>query len=672
MDNMQNLGVLRTRYKVLLQQPISHMDSGENRAYKVEDQRDSSNVLYALVITSGMPFRDKIIETLTAKNTPGMLDLHSHGVVQFDVTDFRYVFVFDLPSGGRAFTEGAAGLSEQVVLGTIVPKLVDVIIDLSSRKITHRNIRAENVFYMEAGNTGVGLGECVSTPAGSLQAAVYEPLESANALADGRGEGTVMTDVYALGIMIVHMLGGVLPGEGRTPAELYAAKLMHGTYAVLVPKIPASSRVGFLLAGLLNDDPSRRWNVDVLIRWRDGVYERPRPGFGDRQAPGPLVFDDNAYLSPRLLSLAMTRRPAQAYTLLESGKVESWVRNSLNDKDSGARLADSISAGRSGSGGARRRELQSVAKACSILDHQGALWYRELAFSRGGLGGAVAASFRKDGPIKTAIAELLEGGILLDIIYSDLQKSEGGRRKDDSWVGLGKATDCFEVMEKREALGFGLERCLYELNAGLSCVSPVLKGSYVRNSEALLDLLEALSLKENGKINPFDRHISGFIVARTNGMQKHFQKLSTIPTSDVDYTLNLIVILGRLQHLLSPSAKPGLCLWVKSVMTPLINKIHSDIRREFLKKKLDKVIESGNIDLILKEIDLKNSLSRDEKEYDQAIKAFQAITHNISSLENGGEARLYAARKYGHWIASIMSIAALLSSLGLSYMYFTG
>ncbi|MBL4667284.1 MAG: hypothetical protein JKY04_07900 [Sneathiella sp.] len=670
MDNKQNIGVLRTRYKVLLQQPLPQMDSGENRAYKVEDQRDSNNVLYALVIAPGMPFRDNIIETITAKNTPGMVDLHSHGVVQFDAIDFRYVFVFDLPLGGRVFTEGTGGLSEHVVLGTIVPRLVDVVINLSSRDIPHRNIRADNVFYMEDGGAGVALGECVTTPAGSLQSAVYEPLESANALADGRGEGGMMSDTYALGIMIVHMLGGVLPGEGRTPAELYAAKLVHGTYAVLVPKIPASSRVGFLLAGLLNDDPSRRWNVNVLIRWRDGVYERPRPGFGDRQAPGPLVFEGEEYLSPRVLSLAMTRRPAQAYSLLEGGKVESWVRNSLNDKDSSARLADSISTARSVSGGARRRELQTVSKASSILDYQGALWYRELSFPRGGLGGIVAYSFRKEGPTKTAIAEFLEGGVLVDIIYSDLQKSEGGKRKDDSWVGIGKATECLEFMGKREALGFGLERCLYELNSSLSCMSPVLKGCYVRDVEQLLDLLEVIALKENGKIKPFDRHISAFIATRANGMQKYFLKLATISTTDVDYTLNQISILGRLQHLLSPSPKPGLCLWVKTVMTPLINKIHSDIRREFLKKKLEKVIDSGNIEQVLKEIDLKNSLRRDAKEYDQAIKDFKGIINSISSLENGEKARLYVARKYGHWIASIISIAALLSSMGLSYIYF--
>ncbi len=672
MSGADEQGTLRGRYKVLLQQPLPQYDSGENKAYKVEDLRDSNNILYALVVGDGVPFRDDIVEPLTSRNTPSLTSLHSHGVVHFGNTDYRYVFVHDMPVGGRVFEEGQGGLSEQQVLNVIVPKLVDVIINFASRELTHRNIRADNVFYMDNEKAGIALGECVSCPPGSLQPAVYEPLESANALADGRGPGTVMSDIYALGVMIVHMLGGVLPGEGRTATELYALKLAHGSYAVLVPKIPASSRVGFLLAGLLNDDPSRRWNTEVLIRWRDGVYERPRPGFGDRQAPGPIIFEGEEYLSPRLLSLAMTKKPAQAYILLEGGKVESWVRNSLNDKDASARIADTISGRMRISGGARRRELQCVSRVSAILDNTGAFWYREVTFSRGGLGGLIAHAFRSDGPVKTAIAEMLESGVLLDAIYVDLDRSEAGRRKDNSWVTLGRITDCYEFMEKRDLLGFGLERCLYELNPSISCMSSTLQGAYAKDVEKLMDILEERAFKLDGKINPLDRHTAAFIATRTKTLTKNFQKLSSLAPDSVAYTIMLIEMMGRLQNAKSPSPKPGLCMWVQVVLKPVIKKIHSSIRREFVLKKLENAMESGNIDRILKEIDLENNLRRDSSEYEQAIKEFIDINTGIQSLENGGKARAYAAKKYGQWIASVISIAALLSSFGFSYLHFVG
>ena len=670
----ENLGLLHGRYRIGISQPLSHLDSGENRAYHVEDTRDGSSHLYALIQNSGVVYRDELVQDIMKKSPPGLLPLQSHGIVKFDDLDYRYVFVFEQPKGGPVYTDGQGPIPENVLLGKVVPRLVDLLIDFSKRKLSHRGIRAGNVFYMEPGESGVALGDCITTPAGALQPAVYEPVESANALADGRGDGDIMYDIYALGVMIVHMLGGVLPGEGRSREELYAAKLQHGSYAVLVPKIPASTRVGFLLAGMLNDDPSRRWNVDVLKRWRDGVYERPRPGFGDRQAPGPVVFEEQEYVSPRLLSLAMTQRPAQAFTLMENGKLESWVRNSLGDKEAASRMSD-ISVRGAGGGRGRQGDTQSVSKACAILDGEGSFWYREVTFSRGGFPSLVAYAFRAGGGIKNSIGELLENGTLLDAVYSDSMAKPAALglmpgKKKENWLKINLATDCFEFMEKREVVGYGLERCLYELNQQLPCVAPVFEGAFVRDIETLVDVLEARAVKADGNINPFDRQIAAFIAARNKTLTKHFQKFSTLPVGGVEYTLHLILLFARLQAQISPSPKPGLSAWAARTLRPFIKSINSDIRRDAVLRKLAKAVESGNIERILKEVDLQNNMNRDGREYSQAIKIFMKLVEGIRSLEAGADARRLAAQKYGHWLASIISIAALMTSMGLSYMYF--
>ena len=671
-DDLQRapLGILRDRYKILLNSPLPHMDSGENRAYAVEDRQNSSAKLYAVVSHPGVPYRDELAQRLTSKSAPGMMELHSHGLVNFGPLDSRYVFVFDLPTHGRAFTDEKGPLGEQEVLGKIVPRILDTIIDFAARGESHRGIRADNIYYMDDDRLGLVLGECVTNPPGALQPAIYEPLESANSMPYGRGDANIMADIYALGVLIVHLLGGVLPGEGRSSTELYAAKLQQGSYAVLVPKIPASSRVGFLLAGLLNDDPSRRWNVEVLKRWRDGVYERPRPGFGDRRAPGPLVFEEVEYVSPRLLALALTQRPSQGYAMLENGKLESWVKNSLNDKDAGAQFHEIVSRARSTSRGLRRNEIQAISRASAILDHQGSLWYRDITFSRGGFNSLLAYAFQEGGPVKNTIAEILEGGLLLDIIYSEAKQRGSDRKKDESWMKLGLASDCFEFMEKRNHAGYGLERCLYELNPTISCLSSVMDGVHVQDVVQLIEVLEAKALKAEGKINPYDRHVAAFIAARSKRLNKQIQELTSLKEGSVDYVYALAMLFARLQNLMSPSPKPGLCLWVGELIKPLINKIHSDIRREFVKSKYEKVKESGSIEKILKAVDLKNNLRRDAKEYEQAIRAFVSVENSIAALENGTEFRKLASQKYGHWIASVISISALMASMGLSYLYF--
>ncbi|MEH6401755.1 MAG: hypothetical protein V7750_00180 [Sneathiella sp.] len=666
----KDAGVLRNRYKILLQNPVPIMDSGYNRAYKVEDLRDPSSQVFALISEAGVPFRDELAEKLTAKSAPGMVELHSHGVVQFDEGDFRYAFVFDFPSEGRVFTNQTGPLTEQEVLGKVVPRVIDTIIDMAGRGLSHRAIRADNLFYMDEGKLGMVLGECVSMPGGSLQPAIYEPLESANAHPFGRGDGNVMSDIYALGVLVCHLLGGVVPGEGRSQGDLYAAKLQQGSYAVLVPKIPASARTGFLLAGLLNDDPSRRWNIEVLKRWREGVYERPRPGFGDRRAPGPLVFEDVEYVSPRLLALALAKRPSQAFALLENGKLESWVRNSLNDKDAGMSINEIVSRANGTKRGLRRNEVQAISRVSAILDHQGAIWYRDVTFGRRGLNTLLAFAVKEGGAMKNNMAELIESNLLIDIIYSDLNKRKNDKRKEESWLKLGLATDCVEYLEKRDHLGYGLERCLYELNPSVSCQSTALGGAYVSDITDFLQILEYKALKAEGKINPFDRHSSAFVAARTKSLAKNFQKLATLNKESVDYTLTLLGIFSRMQNLSNPGPMPGLCMWVGKAITPLINKIHSELRREFVKSKYEKVKETGNIEKILQAIDIKNNLNRDEREYEQAIRAFAVVEHNIGVLGNGAEGRKFEAQKYGQWIASLLSISTLLSSMGLSYLYF--
>ena len=138
----------------------------------------------------------------------------------------------------------------------------------------------------------------------------------------------------------------------------------------------------------------------------------------------------------------------------------------------------------------------------------------------------------------------------------------------------------------------------------------------------------------------------------------------------MEYTLHLILLFARLQTQISPSPKPGLSAWVARTLRPFIKSINSDIRRDTVLRKLAKAVESGNIERILKEVDLQNNMNRDGREYNQAIKVFMKLVEGIRSLEAGADARRLAAQKYGHWLASIISIAALMTSMGLSYMYF--
>ncbi len=72
----QNIGLLRSRYRILLSKPLAWLNSGENHAYAVEDLRDPGNNLYAIVVASGMPHREDLAQSLTSKSTPGLIELY--------------------------------------------------------------------------------------------------------------------------------------------------------------------------------------------------------------------------------------------------------------------------------------------------------------------------------------------------------------------------------------------------------------------------------------------------------------------------------------------------------------------------------------------------------------------------------------------------------------------
>ena len=62
--------------------------------------------------------------------------------------------------------------------------------------------------------------------------------------------------------------------------------------------------------------------------------------------------------------------------------------------------------------------------------------------------------------------------------------------------------------------GYGIERCLYDMNDGFPCQSPLLKGEFIINLEDVLPGLEKTAKTIDVKTLPVDRHIAAFVAAR--------------------------------------------------------------------------------------------------------------------------------------------------------------
>ncbi|KAJ1912629.1 hypothetical protein IWQ60_009578 [Tieghemiomyces parasiticus] len=172
---------------------------------------------------------------------------------------------------------------------------------LHEQGISHRDLKPENI--MLAGNgswvklTDFGLARYLSeatfvaTMCGTPNYLAPEVIGAS----DGHVRYTKLVDMWSLGVILFHMLTGVLPFEGETQPQLYAA-IQRGLTATHRPEFATlSPGASNLITHLLQLQPERRLPVAEAQRhaWvldADGSPPRSAPAWGRLTAvPGSKV-----------------------------------------------------------------------------------------------------------------------------------------------------------------------------------------------------------------------------------------------------------------------------------------------------------------------------------------------------------------------------------------------
>ena len=662
--------LLQGRFRIELSQRLDWLESGANNVVRATDIQDPSAEQFAVISDPYSVYRPSIAQMMLEGRIPGMVDLMAHGVVHFSNTDIRYVSVFDMPSGGAFFNESEGPVSENLVLDFVLPPLTRCLQILHKGGLTHRGIRADNLFFADAGRSELLIGEAVTSAPGSAQPAVYEPVESALAHPMGRGDGAPEDDIYAVGVLLLHLVGGKLPAAALRADEIYEKKQEYGSFELLTDGVSLSPRISDVLAGLLNDDPKRRWNIDTLANWRDSIKESPRRGRGDRRAFAKIPFESEEYNSPRLLAHAMMRKPKAAVELIESGRLEKWARNSLRDDDLAKAIANIHTHAKGAPRGQKRNATTAVTQATRLLDPMGILWYRDLIFARGALGSLLLWAYQQDDQeMKKSLSELLESGLMSTLAVEEIREIK--ERRGD-WMAESVTSNCFEYMKRKRDIGFGLERCLYDILLRAPCLSPLVLGSHVRNVQEFIEVSETKLASSNGQGNPFDRHAAAFIATKSNGIDKHIRSLALTAPGSVQSQLIQLKLFAQLQAAAHPSPLPGYCRWAEEMLKPVFAKIRSRLRRKVVDQRLQEAKKSGIIGNILSATDIERQIDAAAQEYEAVLASASDAARMADYLANGTEQRRIAADRYGAWITSVLAITSLLTSMVMSALYFLG
>lgn len=636
------------------------LEQYENRyvsAYKASGINGDEGSYFAIICPPTLTPRSSKSSSYARINGGAGAYLSGSGIINLPKTGQNYCFVFKDNLGNRIFEEDegvAHGWKADQVLQKIVAPAVSLLKDMHEIDMAHGSMRLTNFYDGGIKNYETAMiGECLSLPPSLLQPAIYEPLHRCSAQPIGRGPGLIQDDLYALGVCIAMLMRTTDPMAGKTEEEIILHKLQHGTYTTLIHKNDRfTGAILELLRGLLIDDNRQRWTIDDVTAWLDGRRLSPKQTTKRKKASRQLTFRGNGYYFMEAFANDMFLKPSEAVNLIESDELGQWLVRSIEDKDAHERLLSAISSAQQTgrSSGYADRLLSRVAMA---LDPEGPIRYKDLSLRPDGIGYALGEAFIKNMNLQS----------FLDVLNSPLLQFWAVTSSDltiDVSPYISKFEKCKEFIN-RPMIGYGLERCLYFLYPDIRCISPLLKGFYVRTPEDLLMAYDKMAAQNNKSSLFLDRHITAFLSVKDSKIidsylydlnsSEHYRKM-----------IGLINVFANIQQSSNVSSVPHLSEWICESIDPVIERYHDKKRRTEIRKKIAKLKTSGNIAKIVKEVDNPNRIRRDFAEFKVAMFEYKTLEREHNVLEAGLENPKTYGRQKGKQAGVIVSgvIASLI------------
>jgi hypothetical protein len=376
--------------KVHLDARLPALDAGSGYAVEATDGGDRR--LYAIVCDPGVPYRHKPMAVLRSKNHKNYVSVVTAARVSpAGSGEERFAIVLNRPAGvtlAKLLGNGE-GLGERWIAETVLPQALTALSELHGLGVTHRALCLNNVFY-DADQGTLILGQCVTSPAGSLQPAAFEPLESAAAMAYGRGAGTPAFDTFALGVLLLSLSAGAAPASSDDDRAQLVSRQVESSFAALSGSHKLRGPFADLIRGLMCDSEVQRWGLEEIDAWVHGRRPPANRVIASRRALRPFSFEERDYRYDLELALEFDREPAKAAAIIGEGAFDDWLRTGLRDSSA----ADDLAA-RLVNAAASTAEVRTT-EAVLALDPFGPLRSGAIAVTPDGFGPVLAAAFASE------------------------------------------------------------------------------------------------------------------------------------------------------------------------------------------------------------------------------------------------------------------------------------
>ena len=227
----------------------------------------------------------------------------------------------------------------------------------------------------------------------------------------------------------------------------------------------------------------------------------------------------------------------------------------------------------------------------------------------------------------------------------------------------------YSTLERLQAMvglpgpGFGIERCLYELNPHRHCISPMIEHLYITQTSELIPALEAVAHDKELPPVPMDRHIAAFLAAHSQEIDERILRpLTHKDNRPADEALKVMRILARVQSVYSNGAAPNLCSWLKDITQPAVDAFNSIQLRRQLERQVVQASETGFIVALMRILDDHKVIDLDIENYNKAVREYEQCSAQIHRMDIGLEQKESLAGELGEQVAAVIS--GVIGSIG--------
>lgn len=490
----------------------------------------------------------------------------------------------------------------------------------------HGRLSLDNIF-INPSNFRITIGECFSELPFSSIHNIFIPYELIQCITIARDSFDNSTDYYSLGVICLYLLTGRNPFKNAEQEQIVYTRITEGSFNALNGSYNINFAFKLMLKGLINDKNNERWKSKQIIEWYNGQRDSSIHLIDFQQANRSLLFNNKNYSNTKILAYELNKNWDIAKNFIKEDKILKWVERGISSYEIIEKITKlyNIIVKQSLQNSYNQDEL--LTRLIQALDPYGAIRFRNFTITIEALPTIIAYGFlQQKNQYLSNFKQALAINSLTDLLYSKINN-----RKNNFKLYFNQLEKVKKLLLINN-LGFGPERCLYELNPYINCQSELLNKYYINDLDKLIELIEKLAID---KAQIMDRHIAAFILNKLS-IEKEvvINSLAKLPSFAALSEYKSLAILVLAQKETNIKNLKNIAKNIANNLDSITNLIKNKNLKAELADQAKSIASKGNLIELLSLIANEQILTDDYNDYNQAIKRYNNLNNLKQQLHN--------------------------------------